>query len=154
MLKEYISIICEKELQVKRIALIAKAPLLQFYISCGFAVTRLSPVVHGKDPWFELVLDCVAARCLEIVQVDAFTTELFNGNPAAVVVMSATQFYKEHVTQWMQNVAKENNLSETAFVARRVNDKKSDSSIVEYDLRWFTPRRCNFTSTLVSRADM
>ncbi|TMW55750.1 hypothetical protein Poli38472_010632 [Pythium oligandrum] len=136
MLKEYVRIICEQELQVKRIALIAKAYLTGFYISCGFTATRLSPVVHGKDPWFELVLDCEAARRLTVVQVDAFSSEIFDGNPAAVVVMPPAQFHKPGVEKWMLSVAKENNLSETAYLARR---EGGSNGIAEYDLRWFTP---------------
>ena len=57
--------------------------------------------------------------------VDAFTTELFGGNPAAVCVVE--DFPPETL---MQNIARENNLSETAFVA-----KSGDT----YRLRWFTP---------------
>ncbi|TYZ67034.1 hypothetical protein PybrP1_005971, partial [[Pythium] brassicae (nom. inval.)] len=58
MLRQYVHGVVEQEEQVERIVLIAKAHLVGFYIGCGFAVTRLSPVVHGKDPWFELALDC------------------------------------------------------------------------------------------------
>ncbi|MBN1300149.1 MAG: PhzF family phenazine biosynthesis protein [Melioribacteraceae bacterium] len=62
---------------------------------------------------------------LAIYQVDAFTTELFKGNPAAVVPL------KEWLPdQTMQNIALENNLSETAFF---VNDNNA------YHIRWFTP---------------
>lgn len=60
-----------------------------------------------------------------IVQVDAFTDKPFGGNPAAVCVLAAPQS-----DEWMQNVALEMNLSETAFLVPR-----SDG----YDLRWFTP---------------
>ncbi|NJL20225.1 MAG: PhzF family phenazine biosynthesis protein [Leptolyngbyaceae cyanobacterium SM1_3_5] len=60
-----------------------------------------------------------------IVQVDAFTNKPFGGNPAAVCVLAAPQ-----PDEWMQNVAMEMNLSETAFLVPR-----SDG----YDLRWFTP---------------
>lgn len=63
---------------------------------------------------------------MKMYQVDAFTTELFKGNPAAVIV----------VDNWlddalMQNIALENNLSETAFV--KVIDDEN------YEIRWFTP---------------
>jgi PhzF family phenazine biosynthesis protein len=58
-------------------------------------------------------------------QVDAFTSEPFKGNPAAVMLLDSPQS-----DQWMQNVATEMNLSETAFV------NKSDEA---FDLRWFTP---------------
>jgi PhzF family phenazine biosynthesis protein len=46
-----------------------------------------------------------------IYQVDAFTTEPFRGNPAGVCILD-----QEPESSWMQNVAMEMNLSETAFV--------------------------------------
>lgn len=46
-----------------------------------------------------------------IYQVDAFTTEAFKGNPAGVCILDA-----EPDAAWMQNIAMEMNLSETAFV--------------------------------------
>ena len=46
-----------------------------------------------------------------IYQVDAFTTEAFKGNPAAVCILE-----KEPSGEWMQNIAMEMNLSETAFI--------------------------------------
>jgi predicted PhzF superfamily epimerase YddE/YHI9 len=58
-------------------------------------------------------------------QVDAFTDHPFGGNPAAVCWLHA-----EADTAWMQAVAGEMNLSETAFV-RPLEDG--------YELRWFTP---------------
>ncbi len=63
---------------------------------------------------------------VRIIQVDAFTREPFGGNPAAVCVLP-----RPADPAWMQRVAREMNLSETAFLVRR------ESS--EYDLRWFTP---------------
>jgi PhzF family phenazine biosynthesis protein len=62
---------------------------------------------------------------LRIVQVDAFTNQPFKGNPAAVCVLEEPR----HET-WMQSVAREMNLSETAFL-RREGDG--------FRLRWFTP---------------
>lgn len=58
-------------------------------------------------------------------QVDAFTERPFAGNPAAVCWLE-----KEADGKWMQAVAAEMNLSETAF-ARRIGDN--------FELRWFTP---------------
>lgn len=58
-------------------------------------------------------------------QVDAFTSRPFAGNPAAVCWLET-----EATEHWMQSVAAEMNLSETAFV-RRLSDG--------YELRWFTP---------------
>jgi PhzF family phenazine biosynthesis protein len=62
---------------------------------------------------------------IRIVQVDAFTNHPFAGNPAAVCVL------KEAPTeQWMRDVAREMNLSETAFLVPQDGG---------YHLRWFTP---------------
>jgi PhzF family phenazine biosynthesis protein len=60
-----------------------------------------------------------------IVQVDAFTDRPFQGNPAAVCILESPQD-----EQWMQLVAREMNLSETAFLYREGH---------AYNLRWFTP---------------
>jgi len=62
---------------------------------------------------------------IRISQVDAFTTRAFAGNPAAVCMLTDTR-----PADWMQQVAREMNLSETAFLRRR-----SDG----FALRWFTP---------------
>src|SRR5215472_10833159 len=62
---------------------------------------------------------------LRISQVDAFTNRPFAGNPAAVCVLPAAQD-----PEWMQAVAREMNLSETAFLVRQGKG---------YNLRWFTP---------------
>lgn len=57
--------------------------------------------------------------------IDAFTDEVFKGNPAAVCVMK--QWLSDDI---MQKIALENNLSETAFAVRSGD---------HYSLRWFTP---------------
>lgn len=62
---------------------------------------------------------------LPIVQVDAFTNKPFGGNPAAVCVLPEARD-----EEWMQNIAREMNLSETAFLVKQADG---------YDLRWFTP---------------
>ena len=59
---------------------------------------------------------------------DAFTDELFKGNPAGVCVLN--EWLHDDV---MQKIAAENNLSETAFVVKGENKN-------EYELRWFTPK--------------
>lgn len=61
-----------------------------------------------------------------IAQVDAFTAEPFRGNPAGVCVLDEAK-----QDAWMQNVAAEMNLAETAFLRERPDG--------DYDLRWFTP---------------
>ncbi|MEM9298640.1 MAG: PhzF family phenazine biosynthesis protein [Bacteroidota bacterium] len=62
---------------------------------------------------------------IPIYQVDAFTDELFKGNPAAVCPLE-----KWLPDDALQRIAAENNLSETAFFV------KNDSG---FELRWFTP---------------
>lgn len=63
---------------------------------------------------------------IELVVVDAFTDRPFGGNPAAVCVLQS-----EAPEGWMQSVASEMNLSETAFLVPEGEGTK---------IRWFTPR--------------
>jgi len=58
-------------------------------------------------------------------QVDAFTSEIFSGNPAAVCLLDS---WIED--RYLQSIAAENNLFETAFLVRNTDG---------FDLRWFTP---------------
>ena len=59
--------------------------------------------------------------------VDAFTERMFEGNPAAICILE--RWPEERV---MQQIAAENNLSETAFLVKETEN---------YRIRWFTPRR-------------
>ena len=63
---------------------------------------------------------------IPIYQVDAFTDQLFSGNPAAVCPL---EFWPSD--EVLQNIAAENNLSETAFIRKRTH---------LYEIRWFTPK--------------
>ncbi len=67
---------------------------------------------------------------LEMFQVDAFSSEVFGGNPAAVVPLE-----RWLPTDTLQKIAVENNLSETGFFIR------SEEEDADFDLRWFTPGR-------------
>jgi PhzF family phenazine biosynthesis protein len=62
---------------------------------------------------------------IKIYTVDAFTDKPFAGNPAAVCILPESRD-----DMWMQNVAREMNLSETAYLYRQEDG---------YSLRWFTP---------------
>ena len=62
---------------------------------------------------------------MRLFQVDAFADSVFAGNPAAVCLLGSPA-----EARWMQSVASEMNLSETAFVEPRA---------AGYGLRWFTP---------------
>jgi PhzF family phenazine biosynthesis protein len=72
-----------------------------------------------------LIKNVEKMKKIKIFQVDAFTGELFKGNPAAVCLLD----------HWlpdalMQSIAAENNLAETAFVVRKAGF---------FEIRWFTP---------------
>lgn len=64
--------------------------------------------------------------------VDAFTEKIFSGNPAAVVIL-------QHCIddELMLNMARENNLSETAFAIKEGRPGPNGESL--YHLRWITP---------------
>jgi PhzF family phenazine biosynthesis protein len=64
---------------------------------------------------------------IPILHIDAFTSEPFKGNPAAVCLLD-----EPRPAEWMQKVAAEMNLSDTAFVVPRQDGG--------FDLRWFTPK--------------
>ncbi len=64
---------------------------------------------------------------LPIFQIDAFTNIVFGGNPAAVIPLE-----KWLSDEKMQQIAVENNLSETTFIVR-------DAQKNNYHIRWFTP---------------
>lgn len=62
---------------------------------------------------------------LTVYQIDAFTKEVFKGNPAAVVPLESWLD-----ADLMQKIALENNLAETAFFVKNED---------VYEIRWFTP---------------
>src|SRR6185295_18741443 len=63
---------------------------------------------------------------MRLFQIDAFTDAAFRGNPAGVCLLDN----RDVDDTWMQNVAAEMNVSETAFARRNQDD---------WSLRWFTP---------------
>ena len=86
-------------------------------------------------------------KTLPIYQVDAFTHKMFGGNPAAVMPLESWL-----PTELMQQIAEENNLSETVFFVARpgepiiststdplVFDALVHEAAPSYDIRWFTP---------------
>lgn len=66
-------------------------------------------------------------QILPLFQVDAFTSELFKGNPAAVCMLDSSDWLPDAI---MQKIAAENNLSETAFILKQGAD---------FGIRWFSP---------------
>jgi len=70
---------------------------------------------------------------LPIYQIDAFTSEPFRGNPAAICLLT-----EEYPDEILQQIAAEMNLSETAFVY--LEDLDSYKNENDFRLRWFTPK--------------
>ncbi len=89
----------------------AGQPDLVMRISVGY-------VIHGINMENQ-------RSAIRIFHVDAFTAKPFSGNPACVCVLK-----KERDAEWMQKIASEMNLSETAFIFKDAHG---------YRLRWFTP---------------
>lgn len=154
-----------KNVRMEKIVLLAKSQLLGFYIANGYKAMRVSPIVHGKDPWFELERDDIGGsgqlpppkeeptpKGTECHVVDAFAdpTRAGSGNPAAVVVLSAppTDSWLESgkfigSVEWMKVVAKEFNLAETAFVWQTPAPKPKDGGTLfknssNYGIRYYS----------------
>lgn len=85
---------------------------------------------------------------IDFAQINAFTDRPFSGNPAAVCYLPM-----EKDDQWLQYIAREFNLSETAFLIKRDSNRKKpsvqkkevgklDNEEIpdEFNLRWFTPK--------------
>ena len=64
--------------------------------------------------------------------VDAFTDKVFSGNPAVICILD--EWLSDEI---MLSIAKENNLSETAFAIKQ--ETKDSVNAIHYKLRWFTP---------------
>lgn len=70
---------------------------------------------------------------IPLYQVDAFTSQPFRGNPAAVCLLSEAL-----PDATLQAIAAEMNLSETAFLLRTVDAPWQEGNT--FALRWFTPK--------------
>jgi PhzF family phenazine biosynthesis protein len=70
----------------------------------------------------------------DLAQIDAFTDAPFHGNPAGVCFLD-----REPDESWMQSLAAEMNLSETAFLFPPAPEEVDEPHIPTFRLRWFTP---------------
>jgi len=139
---------------VESIVLLAKHHLLGFYIHCGFSVLKESNIVHGQDTWYDLQMSIVKDVTLDITATNALGRTYFivdsfafthgtkdtssyggNGNPAAVVLMRPDESVSSTPRSWLQKVAAEFNLSETAFLWQN-NNADSEAG---WDIRYYTP---------------
>ncbi|RYG57059.1 GNAT family N-acetyltransferase [archaeon] len=141
MLTAYCASIRAVEPQVEEVRLITHAHNVGLYSRCGFKLVGASAVVHGSEPWMEMV-HTVRARSLSAPQppvahsfshVDAFTLtrtcpsgSSFSGNPAGVLLLTPRYSMAGGANEartsfpdaeWMQRVAVQTALPVTAFVA-------------------------------------
>lgn len=137
--------------RIHQCLLLAHHDKLRLYEKVGFVSKGPSKVIHGAEEWIEMVYrfgSSIRSHCSSMVSnihVNAFTllnpslTKLYTGNPAAVVVLPYhnTPVVVNNIedgypsSEWCQLLAKENNLSETAFILPR-NDGT-------FTIRWWTP---------------
>ena len=96
-----------------------------FHVDFLPSLLNLDDNAYVVQTRFEYFIGLDVMVRIPIFQVDAFSDEIFFGNPAAVCPLD-----KDLTESQMQNIARENNLSETAFV-------KIDKE--PFSIRWFTP---------------
>lgn len=107
--------------------------------------SRPSRIVHGDELWYDLELDVASTirqKYPQCYTVDAFAdpSAAGTGNPAAVVLLE-----EKADCLWMQTVAQEFNLSETAFVWPMTADsdeeanKRTKNQETHFYIRYFTP---------------
>lgn len=129
---------------------------LNFYLDCGFSVKKaekLAKACADKQKrllesayYFDLSLpdppDCVAVAAnnneYKCYIVDSFALKPGTGNPAAVVLLQE-DFNPEMRRKWMQKVAAEFNLSETAFCWPKGSTTEEAKSVCHWNIRYFTP---------------
>jgi len=151
MLKGYVERVEEKnDGGIEKMVLLAKKELLTFYVDCGFSVVRPSAIEHGADQWYdlELVLDTTGLKGGSLYYiVDAFADPETpgTGNPAAIVVLDNRVDLNDDLHhKWMQLVAKEFNLSETAFLLPVMDEPEEPTEQKEaelhYHIRYYTPK--------------
>jgi predicted PhzF superfamily epimerase YddE/YHI9/GNAT superfamily N-acetyltransferase len=140
MLLDYIDKMREMDDGVQKLVLLAKKDLLSFYVDCGFSVIKPSDIVHGGDRWYDLELDLSSHKSIGkpywIVDSFANVGVPGSGNPAAVVALEnknkeAIDPNDPALLSWMLMVAKEFNLSETAYVWEH------EEHIREKELHWY-----------------
>lgn len=128
---------------VQKLVLMAKKELLSFYVDCGFSVIKPSAIVHGEDQWYDLELDLSPHKSTgcpySIVDSFANVEVPGSGNPAAVVILKNIDVNPADpaMVKWMLLVAKEFNLSETAFVWQHEEHKQGKQ--LHWNIRYYTP---------------
>jgi PhzF family phenazine biosynthesis protein len=139
---------------IHKIVLLCEQDLLAFYIDCGFSVLRIADIseepesleLEGveKKTYYFLELQLISSpsttyengnssrgqKEIDCFIVDSFAASPGTGNPAAVVMLQADTDPRVK-GKWMQMVAAEFNLAETAFCWPKGSRRRSDSTLSE-----------------------
>jgi len=130
--------------------------LLTFYLNCGFSIKKADPYTEFSATdeknkqlqsayYFELSIENQLEYGVfsnknenQCYIVDSFASAPGNGNPAAVVLLSK-DFNLDTKSKWMQKVAAEFNLAETAFSWPRTCNSPTAENESHWNIRYFTP---------------
>eukprot|EP00980_Cylindrotheca_fusiformis_P021493 scaffold8353_cov138-Cylindrotheca_fusiformis.AAC.24 len=144
LLNDYLQSLRESSFKhpVTEVALFAKKELLTFFLHCGFSVIRPRSKIEGEEQEYLLQLSLESntqglggKKCYT---VDSFAVKSGTGNPAAVVLLPDDS-NSDELSSWMQTVAAEFNLSETAFCWSDSSTQDSEDE-VHWNIRFYTPK--------------
>jgi predicted PhzF superfamily epimerase YddE/YHI9/GNAT superfamily N-acetyltransferase len=144
MLNDYLQSLRNASLKhpVSDVTVFATQELLTFFLHCGFSVVR--PRANADDEEQQYLLTMSLDSSLqgtngrEFYVVDSFASKSGTGNPAAVVLLPEDTNIEE-LDKWMQTVAAEFNLSETAFCWPQSQAQNSENE-VHWNVRFYTPK--------------
>ena len=96
-------------LPIDSIVLLAKSHLLGFYVQCGFQVLRPSPIIHGKDLWYELEYKLLRTLPLANDEQWFVKTEQF------IKPYPQVKLYLEEHTKWIQSLRTTTTIATTSM---------------------------------------
>eukprot|EP00526_Cylindrotheca_closterium_P011732 CAMPEP_0113627654 /NCGR_PEP_ID=MMETSP0017_2-20120614/14324_1 /TAXON_ID=2856 /ORGANISM="Cylindrotheca closterium" /LENGTH=489 /DNA_ID=CAMNT_0000537921 /DNA_START=51 /DNA_END=1517 /DNA_ORIENTATION=- /assembly_acc=CAM_ASM_000147 len=142
MLTDYLEFVCGDSLKhpVSEVAIVAKQDYFNFFLTSGFSIMRPLTLINGKDQQYLFQKSLEFKRKKngrECYIVDSFAAKAGTGNPAGVVLLPEDSDEKV-LSNWMQTVAAEFNLSETAFCWPRAASECSSSEL-HWNIRFYTP---------------
>ena len=92
---------------VESIVLISKQHLLGFYVRCGFSVNRPSPIVHGKELWYDLEMTLEATKAKHAIRTHLLPGESWFCKTETFKTSLSFPEIKPHLdahTQWVQDL--------------------------------------------------
>lgn len=143
MLTDYLDFVSSDSLKhpVSEVAIVAKQDFFNFFLNSGFSILRSLVLNDGADQHYffkkPLELKSKKKSGRECFIVDSFAAKAGTGNPAGVVLLPE-DIDEKALSSWMQTVAAEFNLSETAFCWPR-GISECSSSEMHWNIRFYTP---------------